>query len=194
VRAFFDADGLAVRHEQREQHALLFEALAVRVGDETLFDALTTSPGRFRARENRASRLLAEGLVERYVVRDSGVEQLFVLRQSPEITGELRIEGRFQTELQPWLLSSKESSVFLDQEGNPALAYGRVVARDALGRKQPIQIVLAGQAVTLTLAAEWLAGAVYPVIVDPLIGDPEDVADGATELESLDVAYNTRAG
>jgi hypothetical protein len=194
VRASFEAEGLSVQHEQAREHALLFEVLGVHIGDETLFDAQATPPGRFGARENQASRLLAEGLVERYVVRDGGVEQLFVLEQSPEITGSLRIEGRFQTELRPWLLSLEEGIVFLDAEGNPALAYGRAMARDALGRKHPVQMALAGEALTLTLPAEWLEGAMYPVTVDPLIGDPQEVADGATELKSLDVAYNPQAG
>jgi hypothetical protein len=191
VTATFEAAGWRVsRNDEGQTQALAFELLAVRLGDQDLFVADAARQVSFGAEENRASRTLAEGLIESYWVTDDGVEQAFTLAQPPAVEGNLTVEGRFKTELKPHLVSSNAGIVFLDGQGKEVLAYGGAMACDALGRQAPVQMKLDGDQVILTLSGEWLAGAVYPVVVDPLIGDPILVSGAANDQKHPALAYN----
>ena len=55
---------------------------------------------------------------------------------------------------------------FVDERGFPVLRYGELHAFDATGRALPVELAVAGATLSLTVVTE---GAVFPVVVDPLI-------------------------
>ncbi|MBI4715192.1 MAG: hypothetical protein HY760_04535, partial [Nitrospirae bacterium] len=59
---------------------------------------------------------------------------------------------------------------FLDADGRYVTTYGRVTVIDRAGKEISIDPVLKGGRLSVTVPGEWLSQAVYPVVVDPLIG------------------------
>ncbi len=131
---------------------------------------LCTRPPQLSHTAQRAEFALG-GLVEAWDVRPDGVEQTFVLRQRPPTGGELVIRGRVES---PLAADPREPAhapvVFRDATGRAVLSYGAATAIDARGNRQPMTTAVDGATITLTLDADWLHAATYPVVVDPLVG------------------------
>ncbi|HEX5051344.1 MAG TPA: hypothetical protein VFZ65_06200 [Planctomycetota bacterium] len=106
-------------------------------------------------------------VTEAYDVRDDGVEQTFVLHRPPAHAGDVVVCGRFATALQP-AMPAGEAGIVLLAADRPLVRYGSAWARDAAGRRTPVAIGLDGKRVRLVVPGSWLAGAVYPVTIDPL--------------------------
>jgi hypothetical protein len=105
----------------------------------------------------------------------------------------------FGGELQPVLISAEEGLLFYlpdarDQSTGAVLRYTGAVARDARGRETYAGLALEERDLTLTLPGPWLAEAEYPVVIDPMIGDPALVSDPRAIQGELAAAYNAAAG
>lgn len=122
------------------------------------------------------------GLVEAYDVRPEGLEQTFVLRQRPATNGELVIRGAVASALRATAVGDDGGVRFVDAGGRGGVHYGRAIAIDAMGRRQPMQTQLVDGGLELRLDAAWLAAAQFPLVVDPLVA-PVDIGVGATVVD-----------
>ena len=73
------------------------------------------------------------------------------------------------------------------------LRYSGALVEDARGRTIFAGLALRGRQLSLTVPGEWLAEADYPVVIDPLIGDPVLVSDPRAMQEKPALAYNPAA-
>ncbi|HZL73001.1 MAG TPA: hypothetical protein VFC86_11100, partial [Planctomycetota bacterium] len=114
-------------------------------------------------------------LVERYKSRGPRVDQSFVLDASLE---ELRHEGdlcvrvSLKSPLKPLLRHGRTTDrvEFRDSAGRLAMIYGAATAIDAAGRRRKLDYALEGDVLVMTLKRDFLAGAKFPLVVDPTIG------------------------
>jgi len=164
-----------------------FALSGVRLGQR----ALSLTKAEVGVEENRASAERLAGLREEYAFLDGAVKQSFTLSRSLGVRAgeDVAIEGTFSAAgLRPLYRSDREGIVFLDASGREVLAYGGALVRDALGRQVFARLILEGERVSIVVPGAWLAEATYPVVVDPLIGDPLVVADWSAYQPA--VAYN----
>jgi hypothetical protein len=120
-----------------------------------------------------------EGIVERYVVRSRGVEQQFLL-PGPYAGGDVLLTGSVQTDLVPAVASSFEGIAFR-RDDVTVLYYGEAKAIDAGGRTALLEERWSEGELTIVVPASFLAGAKFPVLVDPFIGGRNTV-DAAVDL------------
>jgi hypothetical protein len=108
-------------------------------------------------------------MTEAYDLREDGVEQSFVFPAPVGAAGDLVIRGVVTTPLRARPLEAAHAALtFCDGAGREILRYGAAIAFDAVGRKTEVATSWTGQLIELRVPAEWLAGAVHPVTVDPL--------------------------
>ena len=106
------------------------------------------------------------GLIERYLIKADTIEQRFVLdRPWPKgrdliITGAIASPGKVETTDHGW--------VWRDASG--VVTLGQVTVFDATGNTLPATMAVTTDSSTITIAASDLAGATYPVTIDPEIG------------------------
>jgi hypothetical protein len=131
-----------------------------------------TAPGSLEYRH-------AQGIVERYLVQSSGVEQQFLL-PGPYAGGDVLLTGSVETDLVPDTTSSFEGIAFRRGE-DTVLFYGSAKAVDAGGRTALLEERWADGELTLVVPGSFLASARFPVLVDPYIGKRLRV-DGALDL------------
>ncbi len=116
-----------------------------------------------------------------YEVAEASVEQYFVLGKGIPIEGDVVIEGRFQTRLQPQFISNEEGIRFVSRsnrgEEAEQLGYGPALVEDASGRRLIGEMQLRGRRLRITIPEAWLARADFPVVIDPLIGPAEMIND-----------------
>ncbi|MBL8750339.1 MAG: hypothetical protein JNK78_14340 [Planctomycetes bacterium] len=127
---------------------------------------LATAASRFSHGEWRAEYDLG-GVVEAYDVRPEGVEQTFVLRDRPRSTGDLVIRGAVDSVLRAQ--QSDGAWSFVDERGTERVRYGAATAVDAFGNRRAMSTTFVDGGLELRLDGAWLAGAAFPVVVDPLV-------------------------
>src|SRR5687768_12557974 len=151
---------------------LAWRTQSVRVGELEL----VTHVPRLTWRDTRAEYDLG-GVAEAYDVRRDGLEQTFVLRERPPAAGDLVVRGAITTALHAVAVAAAHQALtFLDDAGLPIVTYGAATAVDARGVRQPMTTSFADGEVVLRLDAAWLAGATFPVVVDPLLGTASPVS------------------
>ncbi|MBK8101624.1 MAG: hypothetical protein IPK26_31465 [Planctomycetes bacterium] len=136
-----------------------------------------------------ASFVRSPTVLERYEARADGLAQSFEFRQPILGNGDLIVRGRITTGLRAE--RRKDGSLAFVEPGVGGVHVGTVTGIDALGRTAPGRLHLAGDMLELTLPAAFVEGAVWPLVLDPLIGtffDPtfESFYDNITP----DVAYD----
>ena len=126
------------------------------------------------------------GLVERYITSDTGVEQVFVLERSPG-PGDVRVAG----EIRAFDVAVRHDGglSFSDRLGW-SVHYSRPIAFDARKRPVGVRAELAGTRLSLVLDAASLAGAVYPITIDPHIVAKPTLAYTDNDAQDTDVTYN----
>ena len=107
------------------------------------------------------------GLVEQYLARQDSLEQQFVIPQPLPldgadlvIAGAVHCAGTFEATAEGWRWRTSESGVRL----------GRVRVYDARGTLLPATMAVTAHATRIVVDGPALAGAAYPVTVDPEIG------------------------
>ena len=128
-----------------------------------------------------------------YEVGDASVEQYIVLEEEIDITGDLVIEGRFQTSTQPVLLSDEEGIRFVRsgqsvEDDELRLGYGPAWVEDARGRRLLAQMSLNGKQLQITVPEGWLSQADFPVVIDPVLGPSQLVSNLQGEASNPAVA------
>jgi hypothetical protein len=108
-------------------------------------------------------------MTEVYDLRAEGVEQSFVFAAPVGAPGDLVIRGAVATELRAERVEEQAVALdFRDAEGAAIVRYGNAAVFDAAGRTAPVLTSWDGSAIELLVPGDWLAGARYPVTVDPL--------------------------
>jgi len=119
---------------------------------------------------------------EGYEVCARGLEQTFTFAALPG-QGELRIRGRLTTALQtPAGEHGHAAVIFRDPHGAPIVGFGAATAVDADGRTFPVRTIAGDGTLELVLAAEHVAAARCPLVVDPLLSNQLLSASGTLPL------------
>ena len=206
----FDAGGIvftpALGRAAPRNFPLALQADSMRRGTTLLWSAASgpaatpQSQGTAVSQANTIRYALQPGLTERFDVERDGLEQSFVLDAPPPGVGDLIVRLSVQSELQP--IADGEGLRF-DSGGFGGVRYGGVTGIDADGRRatgsvrvlptagasQAIEQVIE-QVIELSLPADFVATARYPLVVDPVISPFFPlIADPNYEEAWPDMAY-----
>ena len=107
---------------------------------------------------------------EEYALRPEAMEQTFIVKNLPEGRGAIVVTGVVSTNLQTPGEGTRGSSLGFTHQGEERITMSQAVAVDAAGRRQPLELAWNDGRVSMTVPAEWVAGATLPIRVDPLIG------------------------
>lgn len=143
-------------------------------------DDQNTIPAR---KENTLIYQRTPDIQEVYEIGNKGVEQSWIFQKyagfSP--SSDLQIVMEVRTSLSG-KTTSQMGIEFVDHEGIPQVKYSKAVIIDAEGKA--IEVApgwdASGSRIVLNIPGRWLAAAVYPVIVDPLL----NTADIAVDTQS----------
>lgn len=128
-------------------------------------------------------------VVERYDLTVDGLEQSFVIDRRPA-AGDLVIIGELTTPLAVPATAPLHGDLQLRlADGRAVVGYGAAVAIDRDGVRTPVTTATDGNHVVLRVAAETVATAAFPLVIDPLIGNSLE-ALGNT-FDDLDVLTET---
>ena len=110
--ATWSDDGVALSLKKEDPGGdirLAFRLIEIEVGGQQVYRARGQNAGP-EVVGNEARYRRSPELVESYVARDSGVQQVFTLEDAPGRAGDLVIRGRLETPLKPELLSPEGGS------------------------------------------------------------------------------------
>ena len=128
------------------------------------------------------------GVTEVFEVRARAVEQSFRFVERPEGSGDLIVRGSFDTELTATLTDGGRGGVSFELPGVGGFELGKVVGIDANGRRVDGLVRLNGARLEYVLPGEFVDQAVYPMILDPELGNVFTIS-GVRDLDP-DVAYD----
>lgn len=123
-------------------------------------------------------------LVERYDLTPEHVEQKFVV-MAP-FAGDLTLTLRVQTAL----TAGHDAAGLRFGNGLGHVGYTEAVLVDALGRRSPMQTEYADGYITLRASAPQIAGAVFPVTVDPIVRNFAVNTSSEHVLTNSDIAFS----
>lgn len=130
------------------------------------------------------------GVTERYDVRDAGVEQSFVVHERPA-AGDLVVTGEITTPLVLPAMAAAHGALSLClPDGRAVVDYGAAIAIDRNGVQTPVTTMTDGKHILLRVAAETVAAAAFPLVIDPLIGTNVQLAIGNI-VDEVDVLHET---
>lgn len=180
----FDADGatyypaFGARAPHNMPHALSPDALTVG-GRAIPFERAVLA-----AREGEQVRFDRGPFVEVYDVALNSIEQSFVFRASPG-AGDLVLHIPVGSELE-----GRETESELEFRGEfGRVTYSRAIAIDARGRRVSAPTSLVDGAITIRVAAEFLASAAYPLVIDPVVGTIQNPGMASDDF-SADVSFD----
>jgi hypothetical protein len=122
--------------------------------------------------------------VETYLLDPETVEQCFVLHASPG-NGDLVFEIPVASELQT--VETDAGLEFRSERGH--VTYSRAVAVDAIGRRTSAATRFESHSITIRVEADVLAGAAYPLVVDPVLNTVL-IDNTALNVLEVDTAYD----
>ena len=128
-------------------------------------------------------------VTERYELELRGLEQSFVVNHRPP-AGDLVIRGRVTTPLALAPQAARHGDLVLRlADGRAVVDYGAAFAIDATGRRTAVATACDGDGITLTVPAEVVAQAAFPLVVDPLLGNV--LLESGAPVEDVDVLHET---
>ncbi len=120
--------------------------------------------------ENRVTYFRTPLIREIYEVRKEGVEQSWIIEQPlTDNSGDLIINGLLTTLLHP-RSNNKGGIDFFNKNGDYVTTYSNVTVIDKEGKKITLSPGYEDSRLTITVPEQWLNDAVYPVVVDPVLG------------------------
>jgi hypothetical protein len=136
----------------------------------------------------RGDALTGTGAPVWYVNEPEGIEQGFTIPAPPAqgmdgqpVVIEMRVSGEVVVDLS----SDAQEVLFRTASGRAALRYDGLIVLDAEGRRLPSRFESAGDRIRIVADDE---GAVYPLLVDPLVTDPDWSAEGNQAIASFGVS------
>lgn len=198
-RTTFDADGVEVCPRRATSGGWRWSWTTTGFGRE---GAMSPIGGAEIISAGSRVEYLRPGWSEWYENGVHGLEQGFTLAVPPPGEGPICIDGTIGGNLavrahpvdgsQPGALipipgescrfAEARAADLLDPAGRRVLRYGRLVARDHTGRELPGSLLVAGNAIRITVDDR---GALYPVVIDPLLEDPGWTYTGGQEEARL---------
>ncbi|HEX5050284.1 MAG TPA: hypothetical protein VFZ65_00800 [Planctomycetota bacterium] len=160
--------------------AATFALRAVRCGGEEL----PLLPGLPELRE-LCVRYERGAVRELFDLGTAGLEHRFVFDGLPS-RGALQLEVAVTSDLT--VAGDATGHALLGPRGG--VRYGRATAIDARGQRCALTTVLAGGALRIDVPAAFVADAVLPLVVDPLVGSINTVATSTKELLATDIAFD----
>lgn len=191
-KAVFDHGGVeytpALGERAPHNMPLRFTLQSVRRGEQTLLDATAAAPPEPCMAGDRVSYDRGD-IDEHYDVRGDGVEQSFSFERPLAGSGDLIVRGRITTELRGERGTDGGWRWLLDGVGG--VSYGRVTGVDAAGHVVTGDLRCEGAHVELALPAAFVDAAVYPLVLDPLLGTEFLVSGiGPIDNSDPDIAYD----
>jgi PKD repeat protein len=180
----------------REDLAIGLVLRAVRAGEAAVFErgARAAASPRLAAGGRALSYAHAPEIEERYEALRAGFEQTFVLAGSAALASgaDVTLEVAFETTLVPAERPGGDLKAISFGDGDRAvLTYGEALAIDAAGSRRRVPVRLAGDALEIVLDGAWLAGARFPITVDPLLTSMFiSVTTSIDNERNADVAYS----
>lgn len=156
---------------------------SVRRGEQQLLLAATQKPQ--RSHDRTSVTFAWPDVAERYETVAAGLEQSFVFAQRPVGHGDLVVDLCVATDLQP---RRGKGITYRDAHGN-GVNVGEVTGIDASGARVAGTIVFTAQGLRLSLPAAFVDAAIYPLVLDPLIGTATEALPSA-DTDYADVAYD----
>ena len=129
---------------------------------------------------------------ERYRLDSDVLEQEFVIRTLPSSRGAITVTGRISTNLTAPADASGGAALSFTHQGREMLSFSKAVAIDASGRTLPLEMVYAGDRLSITIPAAWVAEASLPITLDPVIGAPITVDSSlqSANYQVSDISFN----
>lgn len=138
------------------------------------------SPSSLSSEENRVTYFRAPFVKEIYEVRKDGVEQSWIIEQPlSDNAGDMIINGMLTTQLHP-RSNNKGGIDFFNKSGDYVTTYSHVTVIDNEGKKIAIVPGYKDSRLTIRVPEKWLDEAVYPIVVDPVLGADIQVDSLAT--------------
>lgn len=176
-------------------HDFTLHTRRIAIGGRSLFDEVAAPrPVPPERRGNDVSYRRPGNVVETYEVDGRRIEQSFVLGSRPASGGDLVIDVAVEGSLtarphaappiRPFdieqMLAHRGAVDYVDAAGRVVVSIGKAWVVDANRATAPVEVLLAGGGYRLRVDGAWLAGAAYPVVVDPPILVDSGAGDAAT--------------
>jgi hypothetical protein len=181
VRSFLSSEGLRLipRRPVAQPWEVSLSLVGFGRGDALADPGAPVGP--LVARGNRVE-LIRAALTEWYVNDPDGIEQGFTI-PSPPLPGrreqpvviEMQVSGEVVAGLSP----EGQEVLFRTATGRAALRYDHLAVLDAMGRRLPSKFESSGDRIRIVTDD---GGAIYPIVVDPLVTDPDWSAEGNQSL------------
>ncbi len=178
--------------DRKEGHAglgLRFEEL--RVGGEVLATGGAVPPSTWP--EDRVVSYERGSVQEFYVLRPEALEQGYVVTELPAARGPITVTAKVSTKLAGPESPEPQETVTFKRAGKDVITISRAYAVDGQDRRLALRMSYDGDALRMTVPADWVANATLPIVIDPLIGSVITVDSSAAWPESertCDVAYS----
>jgi PKD repeat protein len=169
-------DGLCYRPKINGSPELHLKLERVTIGQTELYSSNQSAEQRVENDAQSAELVLPHaGFEERYFPRRDGIEQRFVFNTRPAGRGALEFSCALECQrLAPVAARVQRAGgiQFTQPDGSFAARYGQVSVTDAARHVINIEPALSvdGRSVGFSIPETWLREAVFPVVVDPLVG------------------------
>ena len=171
----------------KKDDKLQFRLISIKSADK-LFSL--NSSASLISEENRVTYFRTPLIKEIYEVRKDGVEQSWIIeRPLSDKAGDLIINGELRTQLSP--RSNEKGGIdFFNKDGEYVTSYGKVIVIDNSGKRITLSSHYVDSRLTITVPEKWLNEAVYPVVVDPVLGADIRVDNLATTDNYPAIAFD----
>jgi len=135
------------------------------------------------------------GVTETIEVRAEGIEQSFLFETLPPGSGDLVVRGRVTTELPASSIGKEVDEIRFEVEGLGGVRVDSVIGIDAEGTRAPGWLRFDGTHLEIGLPGEFVDTAVFPLLLDPLVGPVIGGFGSASQNNNHpDVAYDATNG
>jgi hypothetical protein len=141
--------------------------------------------------EGERIRYAENGWSEEYWLRRDGVEQVFVIDRP--IRDEVTIRFPVRSGYTPVALDAR-TVAFADDAGRHQLLYKDALVLDAGGNIRDLAVSVEGRELAIHVPKDYMDAAVFPVVVDPLVGATETLspAGGLWRIPGVHIAWNSK--
>src|SRR3990170_1138540 len=173
--------------QNQNSDSLQFRLISIG-SSEQLFSI--NRPSSLISEENRVTYFRTPLIKEIYEVRKDGVEQSWIIEQPlTDNSGDMIINGMLTTQLHP-RSNNKGGIDFFNKSGDYVTTYSNVTVIDNEGKKIILSPRYEDSRLTITVPEKWLDEAVYPVVVDPVLGADIRVDNLATTDNYPAIAFD----
>ncbi|MHB8481739.1 MAG: beta strand repeat-containing protein, partial [Nitrospiria bacterium] len=165
-----------------EKTDLKLELESIRSGEQVFYPASQSKKKKPLVKENKVSYQKSADIKELYESRSNGLEQSWVFKRpvSREKGRQIVVTQKLATSLTPRYGLGGVID-FYDSKGNYITTYGKGTLKDSSGNSVDVLPQLKGgpaegtYRLVMAIPGKWLAQASYPVVLDPLIGNKQQV-------------------